>query len=49
MNVTGEMFKDMKKWGNYQKQFVFIVGSYAHFRSFGICSNMSVESAIEKL
>jgi len=40
MNVTGEMFKDEKKWGNCRKQFAFIIG---------IHSTMSVESAIEKL
>ncbi len=31
MNVMGGMFKDEKKWGNCRKQFVFNVGSYAHF------------------
>ncbi len=37
------------KWGNCQKQFAFVVGSCAHFRSFGIHSNMNAESVIEKL
>jgi len=49
INVTSKMFKDEKKWGNHQKQFVFVVGSCAHFRSFGVHNNMNVESAIEKL
>jgi hypothetical protein len=49
MNVMGEMFKDVKKQGNRQKRFVFVVGSCACFRSFGIYNNMSEESAIEKL
>ncbi len=49
MNVTSGMFKDKKKWGNHQKQFVFVAKSYACFQSFGVHSNMSLESAIEKL
>jgi hypothetical protein len=49
MNVMGEMFKDVKKQGNHRKRFVFVVGSCACFRSFGIYNNMSEESAIEKL
>jgi hypothetical protein len=49
MNVTGEMFKDKKKWGNCRKQFAFIVGSCACFLSFGIHNNMNIESVIEKL
>jgi hypothetical protein len=49
MNVTGRMFKDKKKWGNHQKQFVFVAKSCACFRSFGVHSSMSLESAIEKL
>jgi hypothetical protein len=28
---------------------MFVVGSYAHFLSFGVHSSMSVESVIEKL
>ncbi len=31
MNVMGGKFKDKKKWGNHRKQFVFVVGSCAHF------------------
>jgi hypothetical protein len=49
MNVTGRMFKDVEKQGNSRKQFVFVVGSYACFRSFGIYSSMSLKSVIEKL
>ncbi len=52
MNVMGGMFKDEKKWGNCRKQFVFNVGSYAHFWSFRVDSSVnvdSIESAIEKL
>jgi hypothetical protein len=49
MNVIDGMFKDEKKQSNRQKQFAFIVRSCAHFRSFGIHSNMSIESVIEKL
>ncbi len=49
MNVISEMFKDEKKQGNCRKQFMFVVGSYACFRSFGVHNSMSVESAIEKL
>jgi hypothetical protein len=49
MNVMGGMFKDEKKWGNHQKQIEFIIGSCAHFRSFGIHNSMSTKSAIEKL
>jgi len=49
MNVIGEMFKDMKKQGNSPKQFTFVVGSCAHFRSFGVYNSMSQESVIEKL
>jgi hypothetical protein len=39
----------MKKQGNCRKQFVFIVGSCAHFQSFGVHTNMNAENAIEKL
>jgi hypothetical protein len=49
MNVTGRMFKDKKKQGNHQKQFMFITRSCAHFQSFGVHNIMSVDSAIEKL
>jgi hypothetical protein len=49
MNVTSKMFKDLKKQGNCQKRFVFIVGSCAHFQSSRVHSSMSVESVIEKL
>ncbi len=49
MNVTCEMFKDEKTWSNCQKQSTFVVGSCAHFQSFEVHNNMSVESAIEKL
>ncbi len=49
MNVMGGMFKDEKKWGNCQKQFVFVARSCAHFPSFGVHNSISVESAIEKL
>ncbi len=49
MNVIGEMFKDMKKQGNRQKQFAFVVRNCAHFLSFGIYNSMSEQSAIEKL
>ncbi len=31
MNVTGRMFKDKKKQGNYRKQFAFVIGSFVHF------------------
>jgi len=41
MNVTGRTLKDEKKYGNHQKQFTFIVGSCAHFRSFGVRSIIS--------
>ncbi len=47
MNVMGEKFKD-KKNGVTIKQFAFIVGSCAHFRSSRV-HNMSAKSAIEKL
>jgi hypothetical protein len=49
MNVMGGMFKDEKKWGNRQKKFTFIVGSYECFQSFGIHNTMSGESGIVKL
>jgi hypothetical protein len=49
MNVTGRMFKDEKKRGNRWKQFAFVIGNYARFRSFGLHSSMSAESVIEKL
>jgi hypothetical protein len=49
MNVMGEKFKDEKKWSNHWKQFTFVVGSCACFQSFGVHSNMNVESVIEKL
>ncbi len=35
--------------GKSSKSVVFVVGSYAHFQSFGIHNNMGAESAIEKL
>jgi hypothetical protein len=38
-----------KKQGNHRKQFMFIVGSCAHFQSFRIHNNMSAKSVIEKL
>jgi hypothetical protein len=31
MNVMGEMFKDVKKWGNCRKQFTFVARSCACF------------------
>jgi hypothetical protein len=31
MNMTGGILKEEKKRGNHQKQFVFVVGSYASF------------------
>ncbi len=49
VNVMSEKFKDKKKRDNHQKQFAFVVGSCAHFQSFGIHSNMNVDSVIEKL
>ncbi len=49
MNVTSGMFKDEKKWGNRQKQIVFIVGSCACFQSFGVHNSVNAKSAIEKL
>jgi IS4 transposase len=49
MNVMGKMFKDEKKQGNRRKQFTFVVGSCARFRSFRIHNSMNVKSAIEKL
>jgi hypothetical protein len=45
----GGMFKDMKKWDNHQKRFMFVVESCAHFQSFGVHSGMSAESVIGKL
>ncbi len=45
----GRMFKDMKKRGNCQKQFAFVLRSCVHFRSFGVHSSMSAQNAIEKL
>ncbi len=30
-----------KKWGNCQKQFVFVVGNCACFQSFGIHNSMN--------
>jgi hypothetical protein len=48
MNAIGGMFKDEKKQGNHPKQFVFIVGSCVHFRSFKVHYNMNVENTIEK-
>jgi hypothetical protein len=38
----------MKKCGNCQKQFVFVVGSCVHFQSSRVHSTKSAESAIEK-
>ncbi len=49
MNVMGGMFKDVKKWGNHQKQFAFVARSCVHFQSFGVYNSMNVENAIEKL
>jgi hypothetical protein len=44
MNVTSGMFKDVKKQGNLQKRFAFIVKSCVHFQSFcGVHNNMSVD------
>jgi hypothetical protein len=31
MNVTSRMFKEKKKWRNYQEQFVFVARSCVHF------------------
>jgi hypothetical protein len=39
----------MKKRANCRKLFVFIVGSYARFQSFGIHNSMGAENVIEKL
>ncbi len=39
----------MKKQGNCQKWFAFVVGSCVCFQSFGVHSSMRVENAIEKL
>jgi hypothetical protein len=36
MNVMGGMFKDVKKWGNCQKRFAFVIGSCVCFWSFGV-------------
>jgi hypothetical protein len=33
MTVTGEMFKDEKKWGNCRKQFAIVIGSCVCFLS----------------
>jgi hypothetical protein len=49
MNVMGGTFKEKKKQGNHRKQFAYVAKCCACFQSFGIHSNMSVESAIEKL
>ncbi len=49
MNLTSGMFKGEKMGGSCWKQFAFVVGSCAHFRSFRIHNNMSAESVIEKL
>jgi hypothetical protein len=49
MNVTGGMFKDLKKQGNHRKRFVFVIGNCVHFQSFKVHSSMNVENAIEKL
>ncbi len=49
MNVMSGMFKVEKKWGNYQKQFVFVVRSCVYFWNFGVCSSMTTKNAIEKL
>ncbi len=44
-----ETFKDKKHRVNPKSNFVFIVGSCAHFQISRVHSIMSVESAIEKL
>jgi hypothetical protein len=49
MNVMGGMFKDEKKRSNHQKQFAFIVESYACFRNFGVHNYMNANNVIEKL
>jgi hypothetical protein len=49
MNVTCEMIKDMKKWGNRWKWFVFVARNCARFWSFEVHNNINAESAIEKL
>jgi hypothetical protein len=49
MNVTNEKVQGQKNGGNRQKLFSFIIGGCEHFQSFGVHSNMSVESVIEKL
>jgi hypothetical protein len=49
MNATCGKFKEKIKWGNHWKLFSFVVGSCECFWSFRVHSNMSVESAIEKL
>ncbi len=43
---------DVQRWkkkGNRWKQFAFVVGSYAHFWSFGVHNNKNAKIAIEKL
>jgi hypothetical protein len=49
MNETCGMFKDVKKWGSCQNQFVFVVGNYTRFQSFGVHCSVSAKNAIEKL
>jgi len=49
MNVMGRMFKDEKKQGNCQKQFVFVTRNYVHFLSFKVHNSTSAKSAIDKL
>jgi len=49
MNATSGMFKAKKKCGNYQKQFMFVARSCAHFQNYGVCSSMTTKSAIEKV
>jgi hypothetical protein len=38
----------MKKMGNHQKQFAFVVGSYVRFQSSRVHNSMSAKSVIRK-
>jgi ribosome-binding protein aMBF1 (putative translation factor) len=46
---NGRDVQGHEKQVNHQKQFVFVVESCAHFRSFGIHTSMNANNAIEKL
>jgi len=43
------MFKAEKIRGNCRKQFVLVAKNYAHFQNFGVHSNITAKSVIEKL